>query len=267
MEKLLIQTPFRFKAIFPDEACFIYFRSGKITLSAATRRVAIPHRDSILLQCGHYFADLLQEQPPGTIEVFAIHLYPDMLREIFKYDFPFSVPRDKGKAMAPGLRTPPAVSRFMEHLDFYFEHPEWMSKGMMQLKIKELLLLLAKTDKATSLSALFRRLFAPRQSRLEDIVEAHLFSGLSVPELATLSGLSLSSFKRTFRAIYGDTPAEFMRNRRLEEARKLLLHSDYSVSEIGYRTGFSDLSHFTKLFRKHTGLTPLAFRAEGRKPS
>ena len=80
-------------------------------------------------------------------------------------------------------------------------------------------------------------------------------------ELATLSGQSLSSFKREFQKIYNDTPANFIRTKRLQEAQKLLQISTLSISEIGYQVGFKDLSHFSKVFKKHIGISPAEYRA------
>jgi AraC-like DNA-binding protein len=51
-----------------------------------------------------------------------------------------------------------------------------------------------------------------------------------------------------------------VRQRRLLDAKRLLSHSDLSVSEIGYRLGFQDPSYFSRFFRKSTGSAPAEFR-------
>lgn len=52
-----------------------------------------------------------------------------------------------------------------------------------------------------------------------------------------------------------------LQNRLMQEARKLLLSTDYSVSEIAYKLNFEDNSYFTKVFKSKTGLTPSKFRS------
>jgi len=82
----------------------------------------------------------------------------------------------------------------------------------------------------------------------------------SVQELARASRLSLSTFKRHFRAVTGESPAAWLRRRRLERARLLLESSRLSVAEIAFEVGFSSISHFVHTFRQEYGAPPRAFR-------
>jgi len=117
-----------------------------------------------------------------------------------------------------------------------------------------------QSDNYETIAELISNLFSPRQANLKDIIQNHLFSNLSVTELAKLANLSLSSFKREFQDIYNDTPANYLRTKKIEKAMDLLTQSDYSVSEICFQIGFNEPSHFTKVFKKHTKLSPLFFR-------
>src|ERR1700744_1830378 len=84
IEKFIIKTPFRFGAIFQNEACFVYLKDGRTILSSPTERLTIDPAESVLLNCSNYFADFIQKTPLTTIEVYAVHLYPDLLKEIYK---------------------------------------------------------------------------------------------------------------------------------------------------------------------------------------
>lgn len=64
------------------------------------------------------------------------------------------------------------------------------------------------------------------------------------------------------RAVVQKSVSELIENRKLIEARQLLLNTDKTVSEIGYELGYSEKSYFTRVFHKKTGLTPSAFRQE-----
>lgn len=59
IEKVVIKTPFRYGAIFQNEAYFLYFREGASILSAPTEKLKIQTNESILLKCGNYFADMI----------------------------------------------------------------------------------------------------------------------------------------------------------------------------------------------------------------
>ena len=61
IEKLLIKTPFRYCAIFQNEACFLFIRDGESILNSPTEKLNIYVSESVLLKCGNYFADLMQK--------------------------------------------------------------------------------------------------------------------------------------------------------------------------------------------------------------
>lgn len=64
------------------------------------------------------------------------------------------------------------------------------------------------------------------------------------------------------KTIFNKSVSEIIETRKLTEARQLLLNSDKTISEIGFELGYNEKSYFTRVFRKRTGLTPSAFRAE-----
>nr|WP_314896733.1 AraC family transcriptional regulator [uncultured Flavobacterium sp.] len=55
---------------------------------------------------------------------------------------------------------------------------------------------------------------------------------------------------------------EYIRKLRIEKAIQLMQSSQYSLSEIAYLTGFSDQSHFNRIFKKHSGKTPTAYKKD-----
>lgn len=77
-----------------------------------------------------------------------------------------------------------------------------------------------------------------------------------LPELVKLSGMSESKLKRLFKQIFGDSIYNYYQSFRMKEAAYLIKEERLSVSEVGYRLGFSNLSHFSRLFETHIGLKP-----------
>ena len=63
----------------------------------------------------------------------------------------------------------------------------------------------------------------------------------------------------------GVTIGEFIKKRRISVAKQLLRNSDYKITEIAQKCGFSDNGFFAKVFLKEVGITPSAFRAECKK--
>lgn len=76
-------------------------------------------------------------------------------------------------------------------------------------------------------------------------------------------GMSRPQFYRKFHAIGGENPAALFYHLRLEKAKKLLLETDLNISEIAFRVGFCNASHFTRKFSHSFGWTPTAFRERG----
>ena len=84
----------------------------------------------------------------------------------------------------------------------------------------------------------------------------NLHRKMTVQDLAKEACLSVSRFHEVFREVAGITPHQFLLQIRLEQAVHLLTSSQFSVSEISYRTGFSSQSALTNALQKHKGITP-----------
>ena len=96
--------------------------------------------------------------------------------------------------------------------------------------------------------------------RLLDVFEDHVAeSDFSTEDFAREVGMSRSNLHRKLQALTNLPTHEFLRSLRLKRAAQLLKKSAGSVTEVAYAVGFNNLSHFTKIFRKHFGQTPSQF--------
>ncbi|MHA4812557.1 helix-turn-helix domain-containing protein [Flavitalea flava] len=99
------------------------------------------------------------------------------------------------------------------------------------------------------------------------VVRAAILADLSKPpvlaELSVLVGMGETKLKKLFKQVFGDSIYDHFQNARMEEAAFLLKSAGRSVSEAGYELGFSNLSHFSRLFEKHYGLTPKKYSSAG----
>jgi AraC family transcriptional regulator len=93
-----------------------------------------------------------------------------------------------------------------------------------------------------------------------EYTRAHLADVITLDGLAAAVSLSPYHFARSFRATTGMTPHAFVTEQRLMVARDLLLRGDASVTEVAFSVGFSNVSHFRRLFRQRYGLTPAGLR-------
>jgi AraC-like DNA-binding protein len=79
-----------------------------------------------------------------------------------------------------------------------------------------------------------------------------------LPELARSTGISLTKMKQLFRQVFGDSIYNYYQAARMNEAAELLTR--LSVSEVGYKIGFTNLSHFSRMFDKHHQMKPKQFK-------
>jgi AraC-like DNA-binding protein len=99
------------------------------------------------------------------------------------------------------------------------------------------------------------------------VVRAAVLADLSKPpilaELSVLAGMGETKLKSLFKQVFGDSIYDHFQKARMDEAAFLLRSAGHSVSEAGYALGFSNLSHFSRLFEKHHGLTPKKYSSAG----
>jgi AraC family transcriptional regulator len=101
-----------------------------------------------------------------------------------------------------------------------------------------------------------------RQKRtIFDHVRANLADDISVSELAAIVSMSPSHFTRVFKAAFGVAPYRFVMQQRIEGAKGMLKDAKLSTSDVSTALGFASQSHFVKVFRQFTGLSPKQYRA------
>lgn len=95
-------------------------------------------------------------------------------------------------------------------------------------------------------------------------IEQHYADPLTLDEVCRHSQLSKSYFCSFFKEQTRQTFVEYLNRRRIEHARLLLEDTDLPVTEICYDAGFNDLTHFSRTFKKITGISARAYRMQKR---
>lgn len=102
---------------------------------------------------------------------------------------------------------------------------------------------------------------APWQiKRIERHIDERMEHGITLGDLSGLVRLSTSHFCKAFKESFGSSPLAHVQTRRISRAKDLILINDRSMAEIAFDCGFSDQAHFSRKFRKLTGLTPSFWR-------
>jgi AraC-like DNA-binding protein len=129
------------------------------------------------------------------------------------------------------------------------------------------LLRLAALDRGSDPDSRRRSPAQEHLTRALAYIERHLSEPLTVPEIAAAVGLSHNHLTRLFTGAQGVTVVGYLRQRRIEHARQLLVHSTMSITAIAATVGIPDLQAFNKACRTVTGLGPRALRHAGGVPT
>jgi len=104
------------------------------------------------------------------------------------------------------------------------------------------------------------------QNAIEFMSLNYRTQGLRLGDVARAAGLSEDHFGREFSAATGETPMRYLRRIRIEQSRYLLEHTAMLVEEIAWEVGFTDQFHFSRVFKRETGVSPTAWRSGSGTP-
>ena len=101
----------------------------------------------------------------------------------------------------------------------------------------------------------------PRIARCKEYMDAHVCdSDMRISMLASMNGTSEVYFRNEFKKFYHVTPVEYVKQRRMETACRLLRTKLYTVAEVATRAGFDSISYFSAEFRRRMGCSPREYR-------
>jgi AraC family transcriptional regulator len=98
-------------------------------------------------------------------------------------------------------------------------------------------------------------------TQAQELLHGHFNDSLNLVDIANAVGVHPTHLARTFKKYYRTTVGEYVRRLRLDWATRQLSETEDSIAEIAQAAGFYDQSHFSHLFKQHTGFTPAEFRA------
>ncbi|MBQ4825686.1 helix-turn-helix transcriptional regulator [Leisingera sp. HS039] len=194
----------------------------------------------------------------GPLEAVMIFLAPALVRDALAR-------LGGGRVGEPaGLETVPASQRlaaFMSGVAEVYGDLQ-VDADLVRLKLIELIMLLAVLhDRSKLANTLAGSLSTQHHRSVAYVARAFQDHDLQTGDLAALSGRSVPTFNREFRRIFGASPAQWRKQRKLDQAKGLLENTREAVTGIGLAVGYDSTSHFISAFKKQFGMTPGQFRA------
>lgn len=101
--------------------------------------------------------------------------------------------------------------------------------------------------------------------RFFHLVEENHQKNLSLSDYSGMIGVTPNHLTQTVKLLTGKTSSQIIKAKQLLEIKRLLVHTNLSVSEIANQLNFEDQSYFTKFFKRETGITPIQYRSDSFK--
>lgn len=95
--------------------------------------------------------------------------------------------------------------------------------------------------------------------KLKEALINDLSQPVAMADLSKIAGMNIAKMRKLFVQIFGMGIYDYFQKQRIGEAARRLKEQQISVSEVGYALGFGNLSHFTRVFERHTGMKPKAY--------
>ena len=102
-----------------------------------------------------------------------------------------------------------------------------------------------------------------RHSKIIDLINQYDIE--TQEELAAKLNISYSWFRKMFKEYTGYSPAKYFQELKLRKAKQMLINTASPVKEICFMLGYTSTEHFSNLFKRNTGFTPLEYRSFGKK--
>jgi len=249
------------KLFSEDEACFLVLSKGAFQFRTPTNVLTFNEGDAMLAKCGNYFIEevtVAQNYSPETISTIGAYFHPSIVKEFFQSDL--SLQDFQTKFDVTKVSIEPLMKLYLDSINFLLDNPSLVDENLIINKLKELLLLLSKSEKAESIHAFVNSLFVPYEYDFNEIIQHNLYSNLTLEELARLCNLSLATFKRKFTELHKESPAKYILSKKLERAASLLTIKSKPVSDIAYECGFETVTSFNKAFKHHFEKSPSEYR-------
>jgi len=237
------------------EHSFIYIKSGLLELRYNDRVYNFEKDDCVFVRRSHDVQ--LTKKPLGPNEQFAAVFFildKKFLASKFKKYKNLDYPIEKDPIVP--ITKHPVLTSFFNTFISYRETGIVPDIEVVEAKKYEVLdtLLKIKPSLAKSLFDFAK----PWKISLEDFMNQNFASDMTLEEFAHYTGRSLSTFKRDFKETFNESPHEWLKNKKLNEAYKLMKENKLKASEVYMDLGFKTLSHFSDAFKEKFGIRPTA---------
>jgi len=145
-------------------------------------------------------------------------------------------------------------------LEQEMESHDNLQEEMLQMMLKRILILCTRMYKSKSDFSTLEKPNVDIVREYNFLVEQYFKEKHTVSEYAEILHKSPKTLSNLFKKAGNKSPLQFIQDRKMLEARRMLSYTDRTVSEIGYDLGFTDVQSFSRFFKKKEGISPVDFK-------
>ena len=258
--KMKITSPKReLKPFQKNEACFVFINDGDFSVRTPNQFLSFSKDKGFLAKCHNFFIETSGKQRDLSkeMEFIGVFIFPEQVEEIM--DINLSNSNHSVNYNIKRVDIDSLFTSYKNSINLLLDNPEIADEDMIKLKLKEIIILISKSQHLSVLDFL-TSIFNLTHTEFKSIIKNNIYSNLSIKDFAVLCNMSLSSFKRKFTKVYSESPNKYIKRMKLEKASKLLLNTDLLISEIAYDCSFDTISSFNRSFKLHFNISPTKFR-------
>jgi AraC family transcriptional regulator, exoenzyme S synthesis regulatory protein ExsA len=251
---------FKEKSILKRNA-FSLVINGRKTMHFAEKTVHINDHEVHLLSAGNCIASVNIERNKNKPFESLLVFFNDKVLFDFESKHAGLISNQKNKVQKKDayieFEKDEFLNHFIQSVLMVMKNGRQPSESMKQLKMQELFLYLAENYPNKMLSFKHTQPIPDIELKIRKVAEANIYNNLTIEELAFLSDVSTSTFKRYFKKIYNSTPIEWNNKQRMKLASQLLMKE--KPGEIWHKLGYETHTGFTKSFKRYFGILPRDF--------
>jgi AraC-like DNA-binding protein len=212
--------------------------------------------------------DFPDAQEGRPTKCFALEVDPNVIAKVIQ-GMNERRPRSDGFAWSQAdqnfhFANDPGITQLIQRIVYLCAEDHPAKDIFVDMSLKELLIRLLEVESRQN------HLLDPSSRATSDPITAavayilgHLDERMTIESLSKMAYMSESSFFRGFRNEMGISPVDFINNERIKMAASLLKRPELSMRQVAMRCGFNSASYFTRMFKKHYGISPSSFQGRG----
>lgn len=251
-----------------------YFYSGKGIYHLADMDLPVRPGSIALVQAGQMHN--AEADPGEAVKTVSLYFMPELIVHpgAFVFEYNYLLPFHHHKTRIPPVIQEKDIDRPVWNLILGMHHELNAARNFHQLVLKnrlcDLLVTLLKKlniQEDTSLNHTAPITKIKRLEKVFNFIHAEYKNPIHVEHLAKIACMSKSYFCRYFKQVTGLTPVHYLLRYRIDKSKELLMHTDHTITEISFQTGFNSQSYFDRIFQRLTRLSPNQFRQSCSKTS